>query len=83
MKIKVAATQMTCTWETEENITKATKLIKQAADEGANIILLQELFHEALFLLDQVFFVNTVELIQLKHLAILEFQPQSVLKLEL
>ncbi|SVE52832.1 uncharacterized protein METZ01_LOCUS505686 [marine metagenome] len=44
MKIKVAATQMTCTWETEENITKATKLIKQAADEGANIILLQELF---------------------------------------
>ena len=49
MKIKVAATQMTCTWETEENITKATKLIKQAADEGANIILLQELFQTPYF----------------------------------
>ena len=49
MKIKVAATQMTCTWETEENITNATKLIKQAADEGANIILLQELFQTPYF----------------------------------
>ena len=49
MKIKVAATQMACTWETEENITKATKLIKQAADEGANIILLQELFQTPYF----------------------------------
>ena len=49
MKIKIAATQMTCTWETEENITKATKLIKQAADEGANIILLQELFQTPYF----------------------------------
>jgi len=49
MKIKVAATQMTCTWKTEENITKATKLIKQAADEGANIILLQELFQTPYF----------------------------------
>ena len=49
MKIKVAATQMTCTWEIEENITKATKLIKQAADEGANIILLQELFQTPYF----------------------------------
>jgi len=49
MKIKVAATQMTCTWETEENITKATNLIKQAADQGANIILLQELFQTPYF----------------------------------
>ncbi len=49
MKIKVAATQMTCTWETEENITKATNLIKQAADKGANIILLQELFQTPYF----------------------------------
>ena len=49
MKIKVAATQMTCTWETEENINKATNLIKQAADKGANIILLQELFQTPYF----------------------------------
>ena len=49
MKIKVAATQMTCSWETEENIYKATNLIKQAADKGANIILLQELFQTPYF----------------------------------
>ena len=49
MKIKVAATQMACTWETEENINKATNLIKQAADKGANIILLQELFQTPYF----------------------------------
>ena len=27
MKIKIAATQMSCTWEIEENISKAKKLI--------------------------------------------------------
>ena len=49
MKIKVAATQMSCTWEIEENITKAKKLIYEAAKEGANIILLQELFQTPYF----------------------------------
>ena len=49
MKIKVAATQMSCTWETENNITKATNLIQQAADKGANIVLLQELFQTPYF----------------------------------
>ena len=49
MKIKVAATQMTCTWEIEENISKAKKLIYEAAKEGANIILLQELFQTPYF----------------------------------
>ena len=49
MKIKVAATQMSCTWETEDNITKATNLIQQAADKGANIVLLQELFQTPYF----------------------------------
>jgi N-carbamoylputrescine amidase len=49
MKIKVAAIQMTCSWETEENINKATNLIKQAADKGANIVLLQELFQTPYF----------------------------------
>ena len=49
MKIKVAATQMSCTWEIEENISKAKKLIYEAAKEGANIILLQELFQTPYF----------------------------------
>ncbi|MBS56942.1 MAG: N-carbamoylputrescine amidase [Rickettsiales bacterium] len=49
VKIKVAATQMTCSWKIEENILKATNLIKKAAEKGANIILLQELFQTPYF----------------------------------
>lgn len=41
--VKVAATQMSCSWSVEENIAKAEKLVRQAADAGAQIILLQEL----------------------------------------
>ena len=49
MKIKVAATQMTCSWELDENIEKAKKIINSAAADGANIILLQELFQSPYF----------------------------------
>jgi len=49
MKIKVAATQMSCSWKIEENISKAKILIDQAAKKGANIILLQELFQTPYF----------------------------------
>ena len=49
MKIKVAATQMSCSWEIEENISKANNLIHKAAEKGANIILLQELFQTPYF----------------------------------
>ena len=47
--VKVAATQMSCSWEIEENITKAKKIIHDASDQGANIILLQELFQTPYF----------------------------------
>ena len=49
MKIKVAAIQMSCSWEIEENISRAKILIDQAAKKGANIILLQELFQTPYF----------------------------------
>ena len=49
MKIKVAATQMSCSWDIEENISKAKILIDKAAKKGANIILLQELFQTPYF----------------------------------
>ena len=49
MKIKVAATQMTCSWKIDENISKAISLIHKAAEKGANIILLQELFQTPYF----------------------------------
>ena len=48
-KITVAATQMSCSWKTEENLTKAKKIIHDAALKGANIILLQELFQTPYF----------------------------------
>lgn len=48
-KVKVAATQMSCSGNIEENIGKAEKLVRQAADEGAQIILLQELFETPYF----------------------------------
>ena len=48
-KVIVAATQMSCTNVIEENIKKADKLIREAAKNGANIILIQELFENLYF----------------------------------
>lgn len=48
-KVTVAATQMSCTNNIEENIEKADKLVRMAAKEGAQIILLQELFETPYF----------------------------------
>lgn len=48
-KVTVAATQMSCTYDMEENIRRADKLVRQAAAEGAQIILLQELFETPYF----------------------------------
>ena len=42
--VGVAATQMACTWEQDENINRAEHLVRQAAAGGASIILIQELF---------------------------------------
>ena len=44
MKVKVAATQMSITWDLENNIKKATDMVVKAKEAGANIVLLQELF---------------------------------------
>ncbi len=54
-KIKVAATQMSCSWNGEEVLDKAEKLVREAAAEGANIILLQELFETPYFCQKQKF----------------------------
>ncbi|WP_353948302.1 N-carbamoylputrescine amidase [Sporolactobacillus sp. Y61] len=48
-KVKAAATQMSCSWNREENLLKAEKLVRQAAAKGAQIILLQELFETPYF----------------------------------
>ena len=53
MIVNVAATQMECTWNQSENLNKAENLIHEAAERGANIILLQELFSTPYFCPEQ------------------------------
>jgi len=47
--VKIAAVQMTCLGTVSENIEKAADFVRQAAAEGANIILLPELFETKYF----------------------------------
>jgi len=48
--VTVAATQMACSWDRDANVARAEKLIREAAARGANVILIQELFRDAVFL---------------------------------
>jgi N-carbamoylputrescine amidase len=48
-RVKVAATQMSCELTREKNIDKAELFIRSAAQEGAQIILIQELFETYYF----------------------------------
>ena len=47
--IKVAAIQMSCSRDVKENIDKAEKMVREAAKNGAKIILLPELFERQYF----------------------------------
>ncbi|WP_117168175.1 N-carbamoylputrescine amidase [Paraliobacillus sediminis] len=47
--VTVAATQMSCSNDIEDNITKAEVLVRDAAKQGAQVILLQELFETPYF----------------------------------
>lgn len=49
MKVKVAATQMSITWDIENNIKKAKNMVREASHAGAKVILLQELFKTPYF----------------------------------
>lgn len=51
-KVTVAATQMSCSWNLQENLKSAERLVRQAASEGAQIILLQELFETPYFCIE-------------------------------
>ena len=48
-QVTVAATQMSCTRDSIANIENAKKLTRQAAKDGAEIILIQELFESVYF----------------------------------
>jgi N-carbamoylputrescine amidase len=49
MKITVAATQFACSEDRTANLASAERLIREAAKQGANIILIQELFETPYF----------------------------------
>ena len=52
-EVTVAATQMACSNDSDKNVNNAEKLVRQAASEGAQIILIQELFESQYFCMDQ------------------------------
>ena len=52
-EVTLAATQMTCSKNSLENIDEAESIIRKAAGMGAQIILIQELFESTYFCMDQ------------------------------
>ena len=51
--VTVAATQFACGWDRQQNIDHAEALVRQAARDGAQVILLQELFETPYFCIEQ------------------------------
>ncbi|HSC19816.1 MAG TPA: nitrilase-related carbon-nitrogen hydrolase, partial [Rhizomicrobium sp.] len=51
--LTLAATQFACSWDVPNNIKKAKQLVRAAAGQGANVVLLQELFETPYFCQDQ------------------------------
>jgi len=52
--VTVAATQMECGTDPAANIARAENLVREAAEKGAQIILIQELFETPYFCQDQI-----------------------------
>ena len=52
-QVTVAATQMACGWDRDQNVADAERLVREAAGRGARIVLLQELFETPYFCKDQ------------------------------
>ena len=53
MQVTVAATQMHCSWDIDANIARAELLINEAADAGAQVVLIQELFESPYFCINE------------------------------
>ncbi len=52
-QVTVAATQFACDWNVDANIARAEALVRRAAGQGAQVILLQELFETPYFCIEQ------------------------------
>ena len=66
-RLTVATTQFACSWNLDENLNQAERLVREAAAQGAQLILLQELFATPYFCIEQ----------DHKHLALAEEYGQS------
>jgi N-carbamoylputrescine amidase len=53
-KLTLAATQFACGGDSARNLDKAEALVRRAAAEGAEVVLLQELFETPYFCKDQL-----------------------------
>jgi len=51
--VTVAATQFACSWDLPANLDRAEQLVRQAHAQGAQVILLQELFATPYFCIEQ------------------------------
>ena len=51
--VTIAVTQMECTWDRAGNLDRAEDMVRRAADQGATLILLQELFETPYFCAEQ------------------------------
>ena len=51
--VTLSATQFACTWNIDDNIARAEALVRAAAADGAQIIVLQELFQTPYFCAEQ------------------------------
>lgn len=72
--VKVAATQMACTWDRKRTLDKAEELVRQAAAAGAQIILLQELFETPYFCQQERYEYLTIATVPEKNPAIQRFK---------
>jgi len=52
-EVTVAAMQFACGWDVDANIATAERMVRQAAKQGAQIILIQELFETPYFCIEQ------------------------------
>lgn len=52
-EVTVAATQFACSWDLPRNADKAEELIRRAAGQGANVVLIQELFGAPYFCIEE------------------------------
>ena len=74
-RVTVAATQFSCDWNSDANIAKAERAVREAASQGAQIILLPELFETPYFCIEQDVRHLTLATPVSENRAIRHFQP--------